>query len=111
YRQIGEGRHPTRKPTRELIELFREVDEAAARARIRREMEVAERDPKHWLRYRAPSEPGLPGWTTRVPDEPEQDSVPLYQPTPQELAEIFRVLVDSGAIPNPFEKEQDDDRH
>ena len=108
YRQVAEGRHPTRKPTWDLLEFFREVDEAAARSRIRREMEVAERDPKHWLRYQAPSEPGLPGWTARVPDEKEEQIAPVYQPTPEELAEIFRVLVASGAIPNPFEKEEHD---
>ena len=108
YRQIAEGRHPTRRPTGDLVELFSEVDEAAARARIRREMEVAERDPKHWLRYQAPSEPGLPGWTARVPDEQEENAAPFYEPSPEELAEIFRVLVESGAIPNPFEEELDE---
>jgi hypothetical protein len=109
YRQIAEGRHATRQPTRELIELFREIDEAAARCRVRREMEVAERDPKHWLRYQAPSEPGLPGWTTRVPDGSEEASVAVYKPSPEELAEVFRILVESGAIPNPFAKEGDGD--
>ena len=109
YRQVAEGRHPTRRPTRELVELLWEVDEAAARSRIRREMQLAEKDPRHWLRYRAPSEPGLPGWTERVPDESEAGAGAgaIYQPTPEELAEIFRVLVESGAIPNPFEEEED----
>ncbi len=109
YRQIAEGRHPTRKPTRELLELFREVDEAAARSRIRREMQIAEKDPGRWLRYRARSEPGLPGWTEPLPDEPEPEAAPIYQPTPEELAETFRVLVESGAIPNPFTEEAVDD--
>ena len=109
YRQIAAGRHPTRKPTPDLIELFREVDEAAARSRIRREMAAAERYPKDWLKHQAPSEPGLPGWTPRVPDEPEE-LAPLYQPSPEELAETFRVLVESGAIPNPFDKEEDDEK-
>jgi hypothetical protein len=69
---------------------------------------VAERDPKHWLRYQAPSEPGLPGWTARVPEETEDNAAPAYEPSPDELAEIFRVLVESGAIPNPFEEEHDE---
>jgi hypothetical protein len=103
YRQIAEGRHPTREPARELVELFRDIDEAKARGRILREMEVAQNDAKHWLRFQAPSEPGLPGWTARVPDEPDQDeAAPIYLPTPEELSEIFRVLISSGAIPDPF---------
>lgn len=109
WRAIAEGRHPTRKPTRDLIELFRQIDEAKARSRIRREMQVAEKHPREWLRYQAPSEPGLPGWTERVPDEPEADDATVYQPTPEEHAEIFRVLVESGAIPNPFDKEGTDE--
>ncbi len=59
-------------------------------------MQVAEKDPRHWLRYRAPSEPGLPGWTERVPDESDPGAPAIYQPTPEELAETFRVLVESG---------------
>src|SRR6266516_6412012 len=53
WRAIAEGRHPTRRPTPELLELFRAIDEAEARSRIKREIDVANRDPKTWLRYRA----------------------------------------------------------
>src|SRR5437762_3228901 len=109
YRQIAEGRHATRTPTRELVELFRDIDEAQACSRIRREVQVAEKHPREWLRFQAPSEPGLPGWTARMPEEPDADDAPAYQPTPAELAETFRVLVESGAIPNPFDKEADDE--
>src|SRR5712691_1574667 len=34
WRAIAEERHPTRKPTPQLIELFREIAEAEARSRI-----------------------------------------------------------------------------
>jgi len=61
-----------RRPMKTLVGLFREIDEAAARARIRQEMAVANKDPKHWLRYQAPSKPGLDGWTTPVPEEHEE---------------------------------------
>jgi len=106
YREIVEGRHPTRRPDRYLIELFKDIEEARARARIRREIELAQRDPKHWLRYQAPSLPGLPGWTAPVPEEPEESGVqPPYAPTPEELAAIVRIWIESGAIPNPFAEE------
>jgi hypothetical protein len=106
YRETVEGRHPTRRPDRYLIELFKDIEEARARARIRREIELAQKDPKHWLRYQAPSLPGLPGWTTPVPEEPEESGVqPPYAPTPEELAAIVRIWVESGAIRNPFAEE------
>jgi hypothetical protein len=98
YRQIAEGRHPTRKPTRDLVELFREVDEAAARSRIKREIDVANRDPKTWLRYRAPSRPGLDGWTAPVPEETAEDAPSVYSPTPEEFAEILRVLAEATGL-------------
>jgi hypothetical protein len=98
YRRIAEGRHPTRTPTPDLLELFREIDEAAARSRIRREIAVAEKDPKHWLRYQAPSEPGLPGWTERVPEDQEEQIVPVYSPTPEEFAETLRALAEATGV-------------
>jgi hypothetical protein len=93
YRAIVEGRHPTRKPTPELLELFREIDEADARGRIKREIDVANKDPKTWLRFRAPSRPGLDGWTAPVPDEGLAEGPAVYTPTPQEFAETLRALV------------------
>lgn len=75
-RQRAEGRHPTRRSTPELREFFAEVDEAIARARIKREIVVADTDPKYWLRHRARSKPGLEGWTEPVPEEAEaQDPI------------------------------------
>lgn len=99
WRARVEGRHPTRKATPELVQLFKEIDEAAARARVTREIEVAERDPKHWLRYKARSKPGLEGWSEPVPDEAE-DAVPIYTPTTEEFEVTIRVLAEAiGLMP------------
>lgn len=97
WRQIAEGRHPTRRPTRELVELFREIDEAAARATIRQEIKVAEKDPKHWLRFRARSQPGLDGWTDPVPDESDTQA-PVASLTVGELQEVVVTLIASRAV-------------
>jgi hypothetical protein len=110
HRRIAEGRDPDHAPTPYLTQLFTEIDAAKARARVRRELEVAARFPKDWLRHQAPSEPGLPGWTARVPEEPEEASTPIYAPTREEMAETIRILIQSGAVPDPFAKEMDDDR-
>jgi hypothetical protein len=98
WREIAEGRHPTRKPTPELVELFREIDEAEARSRIKREIDVANRDPKTWLRYRAPSRPGLDGWTPPVPEEADEDASSVYSPTPEEFAETLRALAQATGL-------------
>jgi hypothetical protein len=97
WRARVEGRHPTRKATPELIELFREIDEAAARARVSREIDVAALDPKHWLKYKAPSRPGLPGWTEPVPDDAD-GAVPIYVPTIEEFETTVRVLAEAIGI-------------
>ena|SRR5438128_176729 len=94
WRARVEGRHPTRKATPELVQLFREIDESAARARVSREIVVADRDPKHWLRYKARSRPGLEGWTEPVPEETEV-AVPIYLPTPEELESRFCLVFPS----------------
>jgi head-tail adaptor len=99
-RQRAEGRHPSRRSTPELKQFFARVDEAIARARMKAEIEIADRDAKHWLRYRAPSKPGLDGWTAPVPEEPE--SVELgHVMSPDELREVVTTLVVSGAVPLP----------
>jgi transposase len=98
WRAIAEGRHPTRKPTPELVALFREIDEAEARSRIKREIDVANRDPKTWLRYRAPSRPGLDGWTAPVPEDGPEDASPVYVPTPEEFALALRALVEATGL-------------
>lgn len=101
YRQIAEGRHPTRRPWPSLVELFVEIEEASARATLRQEIEVANRDPKHWLRYRAPSKPGLDGWTAPVPEEPEEKDLE-YQPSPEELEQTVLALAEAlGLIEDP----------
>lgn len=99
-RQRAEGRHPTRRSTPDLKTFFTEVDEAIARARIKREIEVAETDPKHWLKYRARSKPGFEGWTEPVPAEPEpNETVPIL--SPDQLQEIVATLVASRAVVLP----------
>ncbi len=85
-----------------LAELFGEIEAAKARARLRREIEVADRYPREWLKHQAPSEPGLPGWTPRIPEEATDEQAALYVPTPEELAKTIRILIESGAVPNPF---------
>ena len=97
WRQIAEGRHPTRKPTKELVDLFREIDEAAARATIRQEIKVAESDPKHWLRFRARSQPGLDGWTDPVPEDSDTQA-PVVSMTADELREVVVTLIVSRAV-------------
>lgn len=120
WRAIAEGRHPIRKPTPEYVELFREIDEAEARSRIKREIDVANRDPKTWLRYRAPSRPGLDGWTAPVPEDGAGDAPPVYAPTPEEFAQTLRALVEATGLvlgscgdpscPCPLHKEEDRDQ-
>jgi hypothetical protein len=99
-RQRAEGRHPTRRSTPQLKALFADVDEAIARFRMRQEIEIAQKDPKHWLKYRARSRPGLDGWTEPVPEEPEADQ-PVAAISVEDLEEIISVIVVSGAVSVP----------
>lgn len=99
-RQRAEGRHPTRRSTPDLREFFIRVDEAIARARMKREIEIADKDAKHWLRYRAPSKPGLDGWTAPVPDVPDAiEELPMM--SHKELRQVVATLVLSGAVEIP----------
>jgi hypothetical protein len=96
-RQRAEDRHPTRRQLPQLAEFFTRVDEASARARLKREIEIADSDPKHWLRFQGRSQPGLDGWSEPVPEEPEtQDPVNVL--TVDELQQIVSTLVHSGAV-------------
>ena len=99
-RQRAEGRHPTRRATPGLVKLFREIDEAAARARMKQEIKVAEMDPKHWLKYKARSKPGLEGWTEPVPEESEAQD-PIHVMSADELQQIVSTLLVSGAVELP----------
>jgi hypothetical protein len=98
----GEGRHPERAPTPALVALARRVREAKARARAAREIIVAEKEPKFWLTHMARSRPGREGWTEPVggpgEDDPAREPDP-YQPSPEELHEIVRVLSEAGVLP------------
>lgn len=107
WREIAEGdqAHPEKAY---LIDLFTDIDAAEGRARIRREIDVAAHQPLPWLKNQARSKPGLPGWTPPVPDEAEEDAASVYAPTPEEMAETIRILISSGAVPDPFEKERSD---
>jgi hypothetical protein len=98
WRARAEGRHPTRKATPELLELFEQIAEAKGRARVLREIEVARDDPKHWLRYQARSKPGLDGWTEPVPEATEEQGAKFHDPTLEELEEILRVLAEATGI-------------
>lgn len=98
WRAMAEGRHPTRKSTPQLVELFREIDEAEARSRIKREIDVANRDPKTWLRFRAPSRPGLDGWTAPVPADGAEDAPVVFEPTPEEFAQTLLALVEATGL-------------
>jgi hypothetical protein len=99
-RQRTEGRHPTRGATPELTEFFAEVDKAIARATMKQEIVVADTDPKHWLKYRARSKPGLEGWTEPVPEESETQD-PIHVMSADELQQIVSTLLASGAVELP----------
>ena len=102
WRRIADGGDPDREPDEYLTTLFKEIEAAKARARVKGELEVARRDPKYWLRHQAPSQPGLPGWTAPIEEEPDDDAKPIYAPTVEEIAETIHILINSGAVPSPF---------
>ena len=99
-RARAEGRHATRRSTPELKAFFEQLDETIARARMRQEIEVAKSDPKHWLKYRARSRPGLEGWTEPVPEMPEATDAQRL-PTKEELQVVVSTLIESGAVVSP----------
>lgn len=99
----GEHRHPSRSPTPELEAFARAVREAKARARAAREITVADKEPRFWLSHAARSRPGREGWSEPIdaPDGSVSGAAIAYEPSPEELAETLRALVDAGAIPLP----------
>ena len=97
--QRAEGRHPTRGPLPQLAAFFQQVDEASARARIKREIEIADSDPKHWLKHQARSRPGLDGWTEPIPEAAEVAA--LHVPTIEEIQATVAELLASGVIAAP----------
>lgn len=99
-RQRAEGRHAERPSTPELRAYFAHVDESIARARLKREIEVARTDAKFWLGHRARSKPGLEGWTEPVPDG-SGDEEPVHVMELDELQQIVTTLVTSGAVKLP----------
>jgi hypothetical protein len=99
-RQRAEGRHAERPSTPELRVYFARVDESIARARLKREIEVARTDAKFWLGHRARSKPGLEGWTEPVPDEAD-DEGSVHVMELDELEQIVTTLVTSGAVTLP----------
>ncbi|MGH2597263.1 MAG: hypothetical protein ACRDH7_15070 [Actinomycetota bacterium] len=98
----GEGRHPTRSATPELVEFARAVREAKARSRAKREIEVAEHRPEFWLTHQGRSRPGREGWTDPVPDEEATGVAPIsFEPTMDDATQTLRILIDAGAIELP----------
>ncbi len=101
----GEGRSD-RPSTPRLQAFAKAYRRAKAEARGSREIKVFEADPKHWLKYNAPSQPGLPGWTEPVPevtdDPPPEAAPPGPEPTgvslatPEQAAEVLDILQDVG---------------
>jgi hypothetical protein len=75
------------------------VDEASARARVKREIEVAESDPRYWLTHQARSEPGLDGWTEPIPEVP--DASVVHVPSSEDMSLVVAELISSGAIRGP----------
>lgn len=59
----GEGRHPSRTPTRKLKRFAREVRIAQAEARIGAEIRVYRDKPSQWLKYAARTKDGMDGWS------------------------------------------------
>ena len=59
----GEGRHPTRKPTPQLIEFAKDVRKAQAHARLGAETRVYRDNPTYWLSHAARTTPEEEGWT------------------------------------------------
>lgn len=100
-RQRAEGRHAERPSTPELRAYFAHVDESIARARLKREIEVARTDAKFWLGHRARSKPGLEGWTEPVPDGSGDEGPPVHVMELDELQQIVAALVTSGAVSLP----------
>jgi hypothetical protein len=94
----GEARHPTRRRTPQLAAFARAVREARARARASREIIVADRDPKFWLQHAARSKPGREGWSEPVDEAFAETAAPSFEPSPKELTEIVKVLMEAGAI-------------
>jgi hypothetical protein len=99
-RQRAEARHPTRRSTPALIAFIERVNVAAARARMRQEIEVSKSDPKHWLKYQARSKPGLDGWTEPIPEE-TSDQSPRMLPTAAQLQETFLTLLEARVLRVP----------
>lgn len=107
WRARYERRHPTRRSTPDIDELFADVGQAHARARAAREMAVAEKDPKAWLRHLARSEPGLIGWSEPVQEAALAEAPAAYQASPEEFKQIVRTLHEAmGAADLPEEPEE-----
>ncbi len=62
---------------------------------MKQEIVVADTDPKHWLKYKARSKPGLEGWTEPVPEESEAQD-PIHVMSADELQQIVSTLLVSG---------------
>ena len=93
----GEGRHPTRPPTRRLQAFAKAVRTARAQARMDAETRVHQEDPRHWLAHAAPTTSEEQGWSEPPPREGLQG---LDRSSEEGLQDwLARVLEDRGAPP------------
>jgi hypothetical protein len=84
----GEGRHPTRRPTRKLRAFAQAVRRAQAEARVGAEVRVYKERPTYWLTHAARTKPDREGWT-KPPAVAGQD--PGLEPSLEDrLAELDR---------------------
>ncbi len=98
YLQRGQGLHPKRASTPQLVRFAKAVMEAKARARAAREIQAAEHHVPFWLTHMARSKPGREGWTDPAEGEGGQLPVPVYEPSLEEAAETLRVLLEAGVL-------------
>jgi hypothetical protein len=84
----GEGRHPSRPPTRRLRAFAQAVRTARAEARLAAEVRVHRDRPQYWLAHAARSKPDREGWTDPPPSE--QESTGLLESIVRSLDEQDR---------------------
>ncbi|HEX9204146.1 MAG TPA: hypothetical protein VF964_09300 [Vicinamibacteria bacterium] len=84
----GEGRHPSRPPTRQLRAFAQAVRTARAEARVAAEVRVHRERPAYWLAHAARSKPDREGWTD--PPVSEQESMGFLEGIVRSLGEQDR---------------------
>lgn len=78
--QRGEGKHPSRPPTRKLRAFAQAVSRAKAEARVGAEVRVYKERPAYWLAHAARSKPDREGWSKQPAVQgQEQESKPSLE--------------------------------